>query len=548
LHTMSDQKQQFGFDSLVYSGFDFPEDGIGNHLSLLDRLIFNQPELTNKSFCEVLSHPDMADSYGRVPPFDHLVHAENYHGTMYLDVSRDMYSPDLIELQRRRALDFKKYYGAVTAIYLFWESSRLWEGIIGLLKAYDFCVVTADFIVPELKYYGVDHVLLDHPYDFTTIDPNTLQFEIRPDVLRFGISSGLWRRKNVALLAEKFVERFGNSERHVLSIHTRFDPKKGEDHIDDFKRISNLLDTYENVEFVNKRFTRSEYLDWLKSLNVYCFPSSGEGYSITPREALHLGKPVVLSNAHVHKQLCELPGVIPVASQGMRKATPSTVTFDIDIGSEWVTDRQSLSDGLVRADEHYLELVKSISKHYESITRAHDPERIKRQWIEALNDRYRYYSNRHQSPVSASDIFLSEWKTHFTPRYFEVQHAGFSHDTGEVIGDKLYCYVQQHEPGHCLYGPDYKILITRKYIVEFYIRFLSVGDPDRDQQMVSLDIYDQKSEKIIAFHDVIVTEPSASTDKYELGFEGKRDQVLEFRVYWHKTCDIEVSRVILRPI
>ncbi len=67
-----------------------------------------------------------------------------------------------------------------------------------------------------------------------------------------------------------------------------------------------------NIELIPESLSREQYLDWLRSLDVYCFMSSGEGWSVTPREALHLGKPVILLDAHAHTGFSHLPGVIPV--------------------------------------------------------------------------------------------------------------------------------------------------------------------------------------------------------------------------------------------
>jgi len=45
--------------------------------------------------------------------------------------------------------------------------------------------------------------------------------------------------------------------------------------------------------------------DWYNRLACYVFPSSGEGWSYTPRESLYLGIPTILSDIPLHKELLE---------------------------------------------------------------------------------------------------------------------------------------------------------------------------------------------------------------------------------------------------
>ena len=43
--------------------------------------------------------------------------------------------------------------------------------------------------------------------------------------------------------------------------------------------------------------------EWYSSLDAYIFPSSGEGWSFTPRESLSLEIPTIISNCLVHQEL-----------------------------------------------------------------------------------------------------------------------------------------------------------------------------------------------------------------------------------------------------
>lgn len=79
--------------------------------------------------------------------------------------------------------------------------------------------------------------------------------------------------------------------------------------------ISSLYEWFEDKDFINRLKshplviysegykTKEEIANWYQSLDGYIFPSSGEGWSFTPRESLSLGKPTIISDIPVHEDL-----------------------------------------------------------------------------------------------------------------------------------------------------------------------------------------------------------------------------------------------------
>ncbi len=61
----------------------------------------------------------------------------------------------------------------------------------------------------------------------------------------------------------------------------------------------------EAIHIIEKNLPRDEYLEFLQSLDCYVLLSRGEGFSITPREAMALGVPCILSNNTAHKTICD---------------------------------------------------------------------------------------------------------------------------------------------------------------------------------------------------------------------------------------------------
>ena len=69
-----------------------------------------------------------------------------------------------------------------------------------------------------------------------------------------------------------------------------------------------LIDDGFNKEFIildNTRFTDEQMAQWYGNLDCYVFPSSGEGWSMTPRESIHAGVPTIISHIPAHRELLD---------------------------------------------------------------------------------------------------------------------------------------------------------------------------------------------------------------------------------------------------
>jgi hypothetical protein len=61
--------------------------------------------------------------------------------------------------------------------------------------------------------------------------------------------------------------------------------------------------------------------------------------------------------------------------------------------------------------------------------------------------------------------------------------------------------------------------------------------------LVSIDIYDQQSASILAIQHLTGKNLDSGHTWYALTIQGECHQTLEFRVYWHGTCDLIVSKI-----
>ena len=202
--------------------------------------------------------------------------------------------------------------------HMAYDSSELPTEWVQILNDhFDIALFSSEYLVQVAKDGGV------------TIDVGTLPIgldlepllsrsyrEPLPTITRFGTVSAYHSRKNLDILVDAFVRRYAGDPTSELFIH------------------SNLAfgDTYARVEsIVSKAGATNVHLSvgdlsvadkdaLIDTFDVYVNVSAGEGYSIGPREALALGKPLVLSAIPAHDDLMGLPGVFAIEPSGYQPA------------------------------------------------------------------------------------------------------------------------------------------------------------------------------------------------------------------------------------
>jgi GT2 family glycosyltransferase len=115
------------------------------------------------------------------------------------------------------------------------------------------------------------------------------------------------------------------------------------------------------------------------------------------------------------------------------------------------------------------------------------------------------------------------------------------HNTGRILGEHVLCHRHVHQAGHCVFGPGFRPRGDGPVHVGFHLEGLAI-DASNDTH-VSLDIYDQASQTILAIRHLSADELKSGGKSFSLTAEGDLGQQLEFRVYWHGNCDILVSTI-----
>jgi glycosyltransferase involved in cell wall biosynthesis len=538
--------KKYTFPSVIYSGFDYPPDDIGNLIPLLDRLVFDSIPVSKKSLHALTAPLDDHPPYGLVPAYSHLDRKSDFQNCLYLDVSRNMSDPGQIEQSCQRAITHKYTFNAVTALYLMWESDRLSPTLEALPGVFDFVIITSNFLDGYLSDRNINFCHLPHPYDYAKSCEAPTPAERKITV--FGISCGLWSRKNVSLLAQVFADSFGDNPNYILRIHTRFDTKLA-DFTTEQKQLADLLDKHENIELESRSLSREEYILWMSSLDLYCFISSGEGYSITPREALHLGIPTILLDAHVHCEFSHLPGVIKVAECGKKPSIPAQHRSHLSQGSDWKVDKQSLKDALLFGAEHHRELRECLKSNHSEVVEFHDVRRIKQNWISELSQQYDHHIGKDSQLIPLNLLFdRQKHQMESAPGEMDIQDQMCDPlpigNTGENTNKGIFCFSSKHHAGHCAYGHNLVPQESSGMKVQFFIDILNSAI--NDIPLVNLEVYDNKADEIICLETYSAEQLLLKPDDLSMHFSANRNQSLEFRVYWHGTGDIWLHNIKLQ--
>ena len=160
-------------------------------------------------------------------------------------------------------------------------------------------------------------------------------------IVHFGSLSAYHPRKHHLRLIKAFLNVFPKPGDAQLSISSNLNFENEHAKLLEYR---NSVDA-EHVQLHIRQLPTSEKDKFLQSLDVYCSASAGEGYAIPPREALALGKPLILSNTGAHQSLNNIPGVYLV------NASISTPAFypEIDnsvFGSQAACDIDDLSKAI----------------------------------------------------------------------------------------------------------------------------------------------------------------------------------------------------------
>ncbi|WP_200884319.1 glycosyltransferase [Dickeya undicola] len=129
-------------------------------------------------------------------------------------------------------------------------------------------------------------------------------FRKNDQVVRFGSIAAFHKRKGSNILIDAFIEEFKGQDDVELVMHSNLAIGSV---LNDIQKKTNELNV-KNIVLSHSNLNNAEKLNLLESFDIFVNFSRGEGYSIGPREALALGKQLVLSEIGPHYDLLGIPG------------------------------------------------------------------------------------------------------------------------------------------------------------------------------------------------------------------------------------------------
>lgn len=186
----------------------------------------------------------------------------------------------------------------LNVVYTTFESDRLpsfWVDAIN--EHYQYCIVPHGHVKRMFKHSGVNIPVEVIHQGFTRY--NRLYREAPWDVFRIGFLGVPYNRKNLFKLFQACVNLSAEIPGLRLAVHAArlFG--------DMLTPEMSLIKLSPFVEWTEGAMSEDEVAQWYGGLSCYVFPSSGEGWSFTPRESLYLGIPTVLTDIPVHRDLID---------------------------------------------------------------------------------------------------------------------------------------------------------------------------------------------------------------------------------------------------
>lgn len=232
--------------------------------------------------------------------------------------------------------------------YTPFETNRIPKSWIDYVnKNFDAILVPDTFLFKVYKKSGLELPIFLAPHGLYLED--FLKKPIKSDknkVFAFGVTAGFWPHKNHETLIKAFLNKFENNNDVTLKIHGNSgDPKT-------LLNIKELVKDKKNIQLITKNLNQKELIDFMSSLDCYILISKGEGFSSTPREAIALGIPAIISNNSAHKTLAKLPYFIPIDSK-IKEVSNFNIDLNEDCGYKFNIDQKDLENKLEEVYNNY---------------------------------------------------------------------------------------------------------------------------------------------------------------------------------------------------
>ena len=169
--------------------------------------------------------------------------------------------------------------------------------------------------------------------------------------------------------------------------------------------------------------------------------------------------------------------------------------------------------------------------HYQSASEGRYDLEKDRSNITLFRERWHAKLASHESGLEDQRVSISD-----LPLTIPAAEDDIRHQTGHKSSKAITCQAGVHSPGHCAFGPYLQLANEGDLAVTFNVHFSGIQSDSA--QLITLDVYDSVADQVL--NETTLHPDDDSLAQPRLTFKGTPSQILEFRVYWHGLCDLEL--------
>ena len=228
----------------------------------------------------------------------------------------------------------------IRIIYTMFESDKIPEDWIPHLQVADKVLVPSKWCQSIFKKQGIDTIVVPLGYDQETYRPLT-RVRKPTDPYVFLHYEAFNARKGFLELFRAFTKEFDKTEPVRLILKT----------VQSTPPIPIPPSQYPHIEVITEKYNDIQMKDLLTRSDCFVFPSRGEGFGLTPVEAMATGMPAIIPNAHGMTEYFDPSCMIEVQATDTCPALYSRYKNQ-DVGKMVVCDIPDLMRKMRYAYEH----------------------------------------------------------------------------------------------------------------------------------------------------------------------------------------------------